>query len=70
MAWNEPSETNSVFLAAPATHEQRIELKSDLAGLFPARFSDDGKYLATVTPEGAALRVWNVDIRQILDIVE
>jgi serine/threonine protein kinase/WD40 repeat protein len=67
VAWNETAEPYSVFLASLRTPEQRVELKSEMAGLWPARFSMDGNYLAATTPppEWAALRVWNVDTRHI-----
>jgi serine/threonine protein kinase/WD40 repeat protein len=81
VAWNEPAASNSVFLATPATPQRRIELRSEIAGLSPSRFSDDGKYLAAFAPEektgmGAysddslykkhRVRVWNVDTGQIM----
>ena len=73
VAWNEPAASNSVSLAALATPERRTELHSDLTGLLPNLFSDEGKYLAAVGPierddfprfRGTALRVWNVDTGQ------
>ena len=64
VAWNEPAASNCVFLANLATPGQRIELKSKVAGLSPYRFSDDGKYLAALWPQGYALHVWNVDTGQ------
>jgi WD40 repeat protein len=65
VAWKEPAAPNSVLLATLATPGRRIELKSDIAGLFAyPRFSDDGKYLAAATPQSDALQVWNVDTGQ------
>ena len=65
VAWNEPAASNSVFLATLATPGRRIELKSEIAGLCPALFSDDGKYLACrCATAWIALRVWNVDTGQ------
>ena len=61
VAWNEPAASNSVFLATLSTSGRRIELKSEIAGLRPTLFSDDGKYLAAVKPQWTDLRVWNVD---------
>jgi len=64
VAWNETAASNSIFLATLATSGRRIEFKSEIAGLVPFNFSHDGKYLATVGPAGAALRVWDMDTRQ------
>ncbi len=52
VAWSEPAASNSVFLAALSTPGKRIEFKSDIAGLSPDGFSDDGKYLATSPRDG------------------
>ena len=64
VAWNEPTASNSVFLASLTTRGRRMELKSEIPGLFPYRFSDDGKYLATTSPEINVWRIWNVDTGQ------
>jgi len=64
VAWNTPAASNSVSLTSLATPARRIELKSEIAGMFPVLFSNDGKYLAAVAPGWTALRVWNVDAGQ------
>jgi WD40 repeat protein len=70
VAWNEPAASNSVFLANFTTPGGQIEFKSEIAGLLPNLFSEDGKYLAAAGPnlprpgDGAWLSVWNVDTRQ------
>jgi serine/threonine protein kinase/WD40 repeat protein len=70
VAWNEPAASTSVFLANFTTPSGQIELKSEMAGLFPNLFSEDGKYVVAAGPNfphpdsGAGLSVWNVDTRQ------
>jgi WD40 repeat protein/serine/threonine protein kinase len=64
VAWNTPAASNSVSLTSLTTPGRRIELKSEIAGVSPFLFSDDGKYLAAAAPGWAALRVWNVDAGQ------
>jgi len=66
MAWSEASASNSIYLAALATPERRIELKCEIAGLYPVLFSDDGKYLAAESYDLNSLRVWNVETGQIV----
>jgi WD40 repeat protein len=66
VAWNDSASSNSVFLATFSKPERRIELKSEIAGLSPYLFSDDGKYLATLSPDGAAFCVWNPESGQRL----
>jgi WD40 repeat protein len=65
LAWTEASSSTSVYLASLAAPARRIELRSDIPGLVPFRFSDDGNYLAAST-KGWDLRVWNVDTGQIV----
>src|SRR5262249_12881500 len=43
----------------------RIELRSDVPGLVPIRFSEDGNYLAAAR-EPDILRAWNVETGQIV----
>jgi serine/threonine protein kinase/WD40 repeat protein len=64
VAWNEAVASNSVFLATLATPGRRMELKSKIDGLFPYRFSDDGKYLTAIAPQSDSLCLWNVDAGQ------
>jgi WD40 repeat protein len=61
VAWNDPPSPKSIFVANVATPGRRIELTSQIDGLFPFLFNDDGKYLVALSPEGRALCVWNVD---------
>ena len=46
LAWTEGTSSTSVYLASLAAPGRRIELKSDVPGLVPFRFSEDGNYLA------------------------
>jgi WD40 repeat protein len=64
VAWNQPAASNSVFLATLASPGRRIELKSDITGLCPYRFSDDGKYIAAIGPHSQSLHIWTVDTGQ------
>jgi len=64
LAWSEPGTSNSVFLATLASPGRRVELKGDIAGLFPYCFSSDGNYLAAADPQMTALQVWNVGTGQ------
>jgi eukaryotic-like serine/threonine-protein kinase len=61
VAWAESAASKSIFLATLSTPGRPIELRSEIVGLSPVRFSDDGKYLATLAPQRTPLRVWNVD---------
>lgn len=47
---------------------RRIELRSDVPGLVPFRFSEDGDYLAA-TKERDSLRAWNVETGQIVAFI-
>ncbi len=66
LAWTEGTSSNSVYLASLAAPGRRIELRSDVPGLVPFRFSEDGNHLAAVTGRGDSLRVWNIETGQIV----
>ncbi|MCI0541982.1 MAG: hypothetical protein L0Z50_42845 [Verrucomicrobiales bacterium] len=69
LAWSQGTSSTSVFVASLASQGQRIELKSDIPGLVPFRFSDDGKYLQAGTTEAenrGVRRVWNVQTTEIV----
>jgi serine/threonine protein kinase/WD40 repeat protein len=51
LAWSEGSSSTSVYLASLGAPGRRIELRSDVPGLVPFRFSEDGNYLAAITLE-------------------
>ncbi len=63
VSWTEGSSSNSVYLENLAAPARRIELRSDVAGLVPFRFSEDGKYLAA-TRARDSLRAWNLETGQ------
>jgi eukaryotic-like serine/threonine-protein kinase len=65
LAWSDASSSKSVYLANLAAPDRRIELRNDVAGLVPFRFSEDGKFVAAVTLGNDSLRVWNVETGQI-----
>jgi prepilin-type processing-associated H-X9-DG protein len=66
LEWTEGTSSASVYLASLATPGRRIDLRSDVPGLVPFHFSEDGKYLAAVTVQRNSLRVWNVETGQIV----
>ena len=69
LAWTEGTSSTSHYLASLAAQGRRIELKCDVPGLVPLRFSEDGNYLAAWTKEWErrnTLRVWNVETGQIV----
>ena len=70
MAWTEGTSSASVYLANLATPSRRIELKSDVPGLVPFRFSGDGNYLGAITTGRNFLRVWNVEAGQIVASID
>ena len=51
LAWTEGTSPPSVCMASLAAPGRRMELKSDVPGLVPFRFSEDGNYLAAITLE-------------------
>jgi len=70
VAWNEGTNSTSVYLANIDAPNRRIELKSDTTGLVPAGFDDDGAYLAAKTitaTEGLdVIRVWKIETGQVV----
>jgi eukaryotic-like serine/threonine-protein kinase len=71
LAWTEGTSSNSVYLASLTALGPRIELKSDVPGFVPIRFSEDGKYLAALRGNGVdfeddSVRVWNVETRKLV----
>jgi WD40 repeat protein len=70
LAWTEGTSSASVYLVNLATPGRRIELRSDVHGLEPWEFSDDGSYLIGVTEDWNSLRVWKVETGQIVASVK
>jgi WD40 repeat protein len=66
LAWTERTSSASVYLANLAMPGRQIELGSDVPGLVPFRFSEDGNYLAAMTNGRDILRAWNVQTRQVV----
>jgi hypothetical protein len=66
LAWSEQSSSASVYLVSLPALGRRIELRSDIPGLVPFRFSEDGNYLAAMTEARTNLRVWKVETGQIV----
>jgi WD40 repeat protein len=66
LAWSEGGPSTSVYLASLAEPDRRTELRSDVPGLVPFRFSEDGNYLGAMTAGGDSLRTWNVETGQIV----
>ncbi len=66
LAWSEGGNSASVYVANLATPARRIELRSDVPGGIPVRFSDDGSYLAAINEGRDSLRVWNVETGQVV----
>ena len=60
LAWSEGTSPTAVYLVSLAAPGRRIELRSDVPGLVPFRFSEDGNYLAALAAKGDSLRAWNV----------
>jgi WD40 repeat protein len=65
LAWTEGTSSTTLHLASLAAPGRRIELRSDVPGLVPFRFSEDGNYLAA-TRGPDTLRTWNVEAGQIV----
>jgi WD40 repeat protein len=70
-AWTEGTSSASIYLASLAAPDRRIELRSDVPGLVPFRFSEGGNYLVAWSKEFAlgkrdTLRAWNVETRQMI----
>jgi len=66
LAWSEETSPTAVSLVSLAAHARRIELRSDVSGLVPFRFSEDGNYLSAMTKGRDILRVWNVEAAQVV----
>ena len=66
LAWSEGGNSASIYVASLATPGRRIELRSDVPGGIPVRFSDDGSYLAAIYAGRDPLRVWNVETGQVV----
>src|SRR6185503_9717768 len=70
LAWTERTSSTSVYLASLGQSNgapgRRIELRSDVPGLVPFRFSEDGSYLAAGTRQRNTLRTWNVESGHIV----
>jgi hypothetical protein len=65
LAWTEGNFSTSLYLVSLASPGRRVELSSDVPGLVPVRFSEDGNYLAA-SREPETLRTWNVETGQIV----
>jgi WD40 repeat protein len=65
LAWTEGTSSTSLYLASLAAPGRRIELRSDVPGLVPFRFSEDGAYLAAQKGRESLL-TWNVETGQIV----
>ena len=61
LAWTEGNAPAAVYVANLAASGRRAELRSDVAGLVPLRFSEDGNHLVAVTSGWNSLRAWNVE---------
>ena len=66
VAWAEGASSMSIRLASLPASGHPVELKSDLPGMIPLCFSQDGYRLAAVTTDRVALRVWNIETAQII----
>jgi serine/threonine protein kinase len=65
LAWAEGTNSASVYLANLAAPDRRAELKSDVRGLVPFRFSEDGAYMAARKGRDSLL-TWKVETGQIV----
>ncbi len=70
LAWTEESSSASLYLTSPAAPGPRRELGSNVSGLIPFRFSEDGNYLSAVTRGMDSLRAWSVETGEIVASVE
>ncbi|HKX62330.1 MAG TPA: hypothetical protein VJS65_10805, partial [Verrucomicrobiae bacterium] len=74
LAWTEGTSSMSVYLASLGESNwapgRRIELRSDVRGLVPLRFSEDGNYLAAGTRQRNTLRTWNVEAGHIVASID
>ena len=70
LAWSEGTNSASVYVTSLATPGRRIELRSDVPGVVPFRFSEEGSYLVAAKEQSGSLRVWNVETGQIVASTE
>jgi WD40 repeat protein len=69
LAWDGGTSSPSVYAANLAAPGRRIELRSDVPGLLPFRFSEDGTHLAAWTTKRDSLHAWNVETgRKVVSI--
>jgi len=68
LAWNEPGQSNALFLVDLGFPGRRQELVSSLAQAIPRRFSEDGRYLLACGPSGKGFQVWRTD--RLLPVLE
>ena len=66
LAWNEGTNSVSCYVTSLMTPGRRIELRSDVPGVVPFRFNEEGSYLAAATRNRRSKRVWNVETGQIV----
>jgi len=69
LTWSERAQPNSVYLASLAAPDRRIELKGNVPGLVPFRFSEDGNYLAARNGQDS-LHVWNVETGHVVASID
>ena len=70
LAWVETSSSNSVYLANIATLGRRVELRSDVPGLIPVGFNEEGSFLLGRTEHWNVWRVWNIETGQIVASID
>ncbi len=66
LAWAEGTNSASVYLGSLAASGHRMELESDVPGLVPFQFSEDGNHVAAVTKGQDTVRVWNLETERIV----
>jgi WD40 repeat protein/tRNA A-37 threonylcarbamoyl transferase component Bud32 len=76
LAWAEKPSSTSVYLASLAAPGRRVELRSDVLGLVPLFFSQDGDYLVAAANEDrprrawGTLRAWKVESGQMVASID
>jgi len=70
LAWAETASSNSVYLTELTTLDRRVELRSDVPGLIPIRFSEQGTHLLGRAGEENIWRVWHIETGKIVASVE
>ena len=70
LAWAETASSSSVYLANLATLGRRVELRSDVPGLIPVGFNEEGSFLLGRTEDYNAWRVWNIETGQIVASID